>query len=220
MRAILNYKNIPYRTEWLEFPDIRPTLKSFGIPPNDPSEHFDHSIPAVKLPDGTFVMESAQVAQALEKYQPDPPVYPDSESAIRAQELVTQFGNRLSVAYLHRLPDMLLTPESAKWYHEARTRLIGASLYDLRDSPDLGEGVAWKNAEPTFAVLKEFLSENPEGPYAMGQQVSYADFVLLGFWKILGKIDVEGDLFGRVMEMDRKFEEHERACRKFCEKDD
>lgn len=27
VRAVLNYKKIPYRTEWIEFPDIEPKMK-------------------------------------------------------------------------------------------------------------------------------------------------------------------------------------------------
>lgn len=26
-RLVLNYKNIPYETEWLEYPDLRPTFE-------------------------------------------------------------------------------------------------------------------------------------------------------------------------------------------------
>ena len=27
VRAVLNYKKLPYKTEWIEFPDIEPKLK-------------------------------------------------------------------------------------------------------------------------------------------------------------------------------------------------
>jgi hypothetical protein len=36
-RASLNYKGVPYKTEWTEYPDVAPTLKKAGIAPHDPS---------------------------------------------------------------------------------------------------------------------------------------------------------------------------------------
>lgn len=33
-RLVLNLKNIPFKTHWIEYPDIAPTFKSYNIPPN------------------------------------------------------------------------------------------------------------------------------------------------------------------------------------------
>jgi hypothetical protein len=34
LRAVFNYKRIPFRTEWVEIPDIEPLSKKLGINPN------------------------------------------------------------------------------------------------------------------------------------------------------------------------------------------
>ena len=33
-RYLLNYKKIPYKTVWLSFPDIKPTLQKLGFRPS------------------------------------------------------------------------------------------------------------------------------------------------------------------------------------------
>jgi hypothetical protein len=34
---VLNFKGIDYKTEWVEYPDLMPTLKGIGLDPNDPN---------------------------------------------------------------------------------------------------------------------------------------------------------------------------------------
>ncbi len=71
-RAALNFKGIPYKTEWLEYPDIKATLSAKESPPLDGSDGFPYTIPAVGLPDGRFVMNSRPIADELEKLKPEP----------------------------------------------------------------------------------------------------------------------------------------------------
>lgn len=51
----LNYKKLPYRTEWVEYPDIAPKFKELGIAPNTRDPKFEYSCPAAKFPDGAYV---------------------------------------------------------------------------------------------------------------------------------------------------------------------
>jgi glutathione S-transferase len=56
----------------------------------------------------------------------------------------------------------------------------------------------------------------------LGDEVSYADFVLAGFWAFLKRLDKDGDLFGRVMGFDEggAFRRHWEACQPWLERDD
>jgi hypothetical protein len=65
------------------------------------------------------------------------------------------------------------------------------------------------------------LGENGgDGPFVLGGEASYADFVLAGFWAFLKKLDQGGNLFGRIMGVDEAFGRHWEACQPFLERDD
>lgn len=60
-RMVLNFKGIDYKTEWIEYPDLAPTFKSFGLPPNDPNGtgyFMDYTAPAIRFEDGKLMMDS------------------------------------------------------------------------------------------------------------------------------------------------------------------
>lgn len=58
------------------------------------------------------------------------------------------------------------------------------------------------------------------GPFVLGDEVSFADFVLAGAWSFLKDLDRQGDLFDRVMIQHQEFQDHWRACQPFMEKKD
>lgn len=70
----LNYKGIPYRTEWVEFPDIGPLLISLGVKPNPPEAFAEYTLPAIHDPrTGTTVMDSLKIIAYLDDTYPDTP---------------------------------------------------------------------------------------------------------------------------------------------------
>ena len=92
-RLLLNYKELPYKTEWIDLVDIAPTLESYGIKPNPPqtmgaSVGTRYTLPAVQLPDKSFVMDSVSIAIELESRYPEPSLYLDAASYEEAQGLV------------------------------------------------------------------------------------------------------------------------------------
>ncbi|KAF8588673.1 hypothetical protein K439DRAFT_1233675, partial [Ramaria rubella] len=79
-RILLNYKGIPYKTTWVSYPDIEPTLKKLGCSPtgtkpDDPSKPF-YTLPAIiDTSNGTQVViaDSLAIAEYLEAKYPDRP---------------------------------------------------------------------------------------------------------------------------------------------------
>ena len=72
---ILNYKRIPYTTEWVEYPDLAPKFRTLNIPPNPkdaPGYFADYSSPCLQYSDGTYQMDSWPIAHELEKRYPEP----------------------------------------------------------------------------------------------------------------------------------------------------
>ncbi|KAK3707824.1 hypothetical protein LTR37_011826 [Vermiconidia calcicola] len=220
-RASLNYKGLSYKTEWIEYPDLAPTFQKLGIPKNDGSSSiYEYSSPAAKLPDGSYVMDSRKIAEALEKVQPEPSLHMDRGDVIdRTQAAVSGMLQNLGPIGMPRIPGRLLNPRSAEYFRESRAKRFGMSLEELGKSEKAGEN-AWKNAEPHMNELKNILNENKDGPYVLGSSPSFADMIIAGLWVFVKKLDNDGDLYDRGMKFDPSFSEHVKACQKWVERDD
>lgn len=213
-RASLNYKGIPYETQWLEYPKIASTLESFGIKKNEPGQAYtDYWCPAVRMPDGTYIMESHNIALALESLHPDPTLHVSSPNTEQAIAVIDNIVKCVAPAYLYRLPDNNFSPESKEWYHRQRAKLFGASLYQVPELEPFSGERPWQNVDGGFQDLIKLLEKDVSGPFVAGNVPSYADFVIGGFWDFLHLVDREGDVYGRVMKMNPSFPEHENACK-------
>lgn len=199
----------------MEFPDIASTFKSLGLAPNDESDYTPaYSCPAVKLPDGSFVMESRKIATALEKLQPEPSLLLDNDYPERAQSLVDRILYSLGPGMMYRIPDMLLDTRGAEWYYEERKKITGGlPITDFADKFD------WDTAGGVLAELRGLLAENANGPFVVGKEPSYADLIIVSLWKLWSKVD-KGDLVDRTMAFDESIPKHWGACEKWFERDD
>ncbi|KAL8900045.1 MAG: hypothetical protein Q9207_005883 [Kuettlingeria erythrocarpa] len=170
-RLILNYKNLPYRTHWLEFPDIAPHFESLVISPN--AQGKPYTVPAIHFPStdahpvDEYIMGSEAIAAALEKAYPDPPLHLDAPELAKAEEQRGQTMRAL-VAVLGRIFTATLLNERSKEYIEATV--------DLSGLPDGDE--AWDGARPVLEAIGALLREKG-GPFVLGETVSYADFILV-----------------------------------------
>lgn len=73
-RYLLNIKGLPYRTQWVELPDIADLLKALGVSPNLASP-FPYSLPAIYDPrTKRAIMDSAEIAKYLDDEYPATPV--------------------------------------------------------------------------------------------------------------------------------------------------
>ena len=217
-RMVLNFKNMPYRTEWVEYPDISPKFKSLGIPPN-PKElnAFEYSIPAMRVSGGECIMDSLAIAKALEAMQPQPPLHLDNGYIDRTQGAVGKTLMALAPMAMPRVPVKVLREKSQPYFNETREKRFGMPLSELAKSEKAQN--AWQSADPGVQDMKTLLHEHEEGPYLMGDTVSFADFILAGMWRFIEILDEGGDLFGKMMKADEAFPKHYEACKKWMERD-
>jgi glutathione S-transferase len=218
-RAALNFKNIPYKTSWVEYPDMASKFKAFGLAPTAEKSPSGYSSPMVRLPDGTFVMDSRKIADALETLQPEPSLKLDSGYVERVQTAVLEIGTALTPITIPRVPEMLLTPASAEYFYRTRKERFGISLPELAQSEKAGEA-AWEAAAPAIGDLVAILRENEGGPFVLGEEASYADLIVVAYWAMARKLDRGGDVFERGLGIDEVFGRHWEACQRFLEKDD
>ena len=78
-RYLLNIKGVPYRTQWVEYPEIAPLIKSFGLPPNS-NARTPYTLPAIYDPrTKRAVMDSVEIAKYLDDEYPDTPAVTPKE---------------------------------------------------------------------------------------------------------------------------------------------
>ncbi|KAK6441965.1 hypothetical protein LTR95_001800 [Oleoguttula sp. CCFEE 5521] len=217
-RAALNFKVLPYNTQWTEYPDLEPKFKSFSIPPNPAGSLAAYSSPAVRMPDGTYIMDSRAIADALEKLQPEPSLHLDSQYVEKVQELVLELWDALRPIAMPRIPTTVLPPASAEYFERTRAVRFGMTLTELGQSDQAGSQ-AWENAQQGIVAMKAVLEEH-KGPFVLGKEASYADLIWGGFWHMMSRVSRDGDLTKCFSEQGGDvFDRHFDACKQWYEKD-
>ncbi|KAF9519898.1 hypothetical protein BS47DRAFT_1387833 [Hydnum rufescens UP504] len=87
-RIALNYKGIPFTTEWVEYPDIAPKFKALGLAPNP--EGTPYTAPVIRYTppgskEGQYTMDSSAIADFLDRTFPARALYRGSPQSQRAQ---------------------------------------------------------------------------------------------------------------------------------------
>ncbi|KIL59550.1 hypothetical protein M378DRAFT_26957 [Amanita muscaria Koide BX008] len=183
-RITLNYKGIPYKTEWLEFPEIEEKCKEMGIPPSStrPDGSGVYTVPAIWDPRTKVgISESNRIAQYLDKTYPDTPsvlfdgieVYDQViNSATNVPEL-RSLGSFLMPYHLS-----LQNPVSQEYYKRKIEARFGKNWEDVLPTGE-AKVEAWKSVEKGFDILDALLRENAR-PSAEDGQLSYLDIALGG----------------------------------------
>ncbi|OBT84051.1 hypothetical protein VE02_07025 [Pseudogymnoascus sp. 03VT05] len=180
IRLILNYKQIPYRTVFLEFPDIEPTLKGLGLVPGESStgEKHKYTVPAIHhLPTNTHIMDSTPIAKFLSATYPTPPLPLTSELGrtieVQARSVV---GPTFRASVVPREIN-ILSPRSQEYFRRTREAALGRKLEDLLDA----EEESWKAVSEGMRGVGELMrTKAAEGPFVLGAQPSYTDFFIAG----------------------------------------
>ncbi|RXW24364.1 hypothetical protein EST38_g1484 [Candolleomyces aberdarensis] len=209
-RFSLNYKGLPYKTQWIEYPEIAPVLKSHNIGPTKyfPDGSPYYSVPAIlDIDDKTgeikaALAESYDIAKYLDDAYPDTPrLLPDDETQVKAvKEFSKEFINIiwLPSLYLILCKAVLakLNPASHEHFSKARARdlhpFYGKDRLEEIPLSAEEEAEEWKKIEGCFNALEKSIKGTDEkGQWFLGDQITFADFVIGGFliWtrKILGE---------------------------------
>ncbi|KAK5119162.1 hypothetical protein LTR85_007776 [Meristemomyces frigidus] len=218
IRLVLNYKSIPYRTEWVDHRTISPTLKSLGVAPNTSGQGgSEYTVPTIRLPDGTYIRDSAVIAKQLEAIHPDPPLVFDSETQLKAEQAVGKIARPLMPVFMPRVARDVITESSVPFFRETRAKAFGMSLEELEAAR--GGEQAWEAAGAGFQELRAVLTEHKrcEGPFILGSEVSYGDFLVVAFTESLRRIG--SDLGERFLNVDESFRNLHEACKVWMQKD-
>ncbi|KAF2002829.1 glutathione S-transferas-like protein [Amniculicola lignicola CBS 123094] len=202
-RMILNYKNIDYKTQWLEYPDIIPTLKSVGLAPNNPEDvgyGGDYTIPAIRFENGEHMMDSWKIVFELEKQYPEPPLQLQSPVVDQVRDHMKKILIAIQ-ANTHPITPNVLSTESKEFFQIVREEDWGMPLTQLLE--EKGGELPWKNVEAPAKVMADWLKKH-DGPFFLGSIVSYADFIFVSFLYYLKELD-EVKMFERFVALDDVF---------------
>ncbi|KAI0063449.1 hypothetical protein BV25DRAFT_1824558 [Artomyces pyxidatus] len=186
IRFALNFKGLPYKTEWVEFPDIEALAKRLGAPHTavrrDGSPFY--SVPIIYDPEAQkYVANALDIALYLDRAYPDtPPLFPRG-----AEAFIAVFEDAFMEKVVpHMIPLMMtrvinqLNDASKGFFRETREARLKAKLEDL--APPEKQEALWgklRGALGKFDAYAKF--GGTEMPYFAGARMTYADMLAAGW---------------------------------------
>lgn len=192
-RFVLNFKKLDYTTEFLEYPDLKTRLSPL-LPGSDP-----YTSPTIAYADGRCIADSRVIAAVLDQDHPSPPLHLDSDHLQKLEKLMADLMPAVRGNYIPQIPLRLLNEASVPFWYRTREEKFGMKLDALEEAEGGEKG--WARAAPLLREVTGLLKEK-EGPFFMGDTVSYADFVWAGFLiffhrvgddKFAGMLEATGD---------------------------
>ncbi|KZT11967.1 uncharacterized protein LAESUDRAFT_670156 [Laetiporus sulphureus 93-53] len=188
-RFALNYKGLPYKTVWVEYPDVAGVCNEIGASPTDtwPDGSPWYTLPAIYDPNTkTTVSDSAMIARYLDKTYPDTPVLipPETDAFHAAFQEVFLLTIQKSILPLLLPPSVtVLNPPSAAYFRRTREMLYSKPLEEFSPDGPVREGY-WQELQAGFAKLAQWMSANGQDkPFFMDEKICHADLLIAGWLK-------------------------------------
>lgn len=164
-------------------------------------------------------MDSLAIATALETQHPSPPLHLDNNLHATVGAILGKIALPLIPVFMPLIGRTIVPESASAYFHETRAQRFGMPL-ELLEAEKGGEQ-AWVAARPGIEDLKAFLRENKkdEGPFVLGSEVCYADFVVAAMMESLRRIGPE--LYARFVQEDGEgaLRALHEACSQWMEKD-
>jgi len=185
-RFALNFKGVPYKTEWVEYPDIESHNIKLGIEPTskkaDGRPHY--TLPAIHDPStGVYIAESLKIAEYLDKTYPDTPaLFPHNSLGLQTA-FTAAFSSNLSAIWEFILPATCfkLNPPSHEYFRRTREAAFGKKMEELVPTGEEG-AVKWAKFQKALGTVDGWYSKNGgKGPFLLGETPSWADLVVASY---------------------------------------
>ncbi|KAF8521807.1 hypothetical protein JB92DRAFT_2889328 [Gautieria morchelliformis] len=144
-RYALNYKGVPYKTIWLEYPEIEPTMRSIGAAPTTkkPDGSPLYTLPVIvdpsrTAPSGgpTVISESFHITEYLDETYPTPStgaLFPPGTKALQQLFYDHFYKNVVMVTIPMGLPELFkhLNEGSHPYWRLTREAMLGGKLEEV-----------------------------------------------------------------------------------------
>ncbi|KAF8997165.1 hypothetical protein BDQ17DRAFT_1411488 [Cyathus striatus] len=182
VRFILNYKNLPYKTVYVEFPNIEETSKKLGIPPTSTKKDGSpyYTLPTIyDSSTNKALADSLRIAQYLDATYPDTPAVVMKGTEVLSLAYVDMFYGKFAPLYMCLLKpvEKTVTPRSAEYL--SRRSFFGKTWAELMmlTKEDEEEGLK-KVKEALTSIDGWFKSAGQEGNFIMGEKPMFVDFAV------------------------------------------
>lgn len=180
-RFALNYKGLPVKTEWVEYPDIKELYHTLGL---TATEKRDDGSPYYCLPiiydpsTNTTLCESFSIVQYLEKTYPNTPTVLSKGTLALQKGFLVAFRAKVHWPTFHLVifPIWLILNEpSQAYFRTTREADFGQKLEDI------GTEERWQKAETAWNELAEWFKLDGEGStdFVMGKQLCFVDLQIV-----------------------------------------
>lgn len=214
-RLALNFKNVPYTTQWVEYPNIAPVLKAAGTPAN--VDTAPYTSPAVQFPAKPApMMDSHAIALELERLHPTPSLHVSDPIVEQVMAVHAKMFPGFAAVLLPPVPRVVLGEASIPYFVETRAKSFGMSLDDLEKAK--GGDVAWDEVRGVAEEMAALLKVHDDGPFYLGKKLTYADFITVAFLEFLKRLD--GGFYQRWVAFDPVFQTLYEACGEWLKRDD
>ncbi|KAK0184945.1 hypothetical protein F5146DRAFT_938041 [Armillaria mellea] len=184
-RYALNFKGVPYRTEWIEFPDIEALYKKLGVPAGATLQ--DGVTPYYYLPlihdlsTGIIISDSAAIAEYLDATYPDTPrLFPPGTRALHAA-FTAAFHALLLKAIIPLLvpaANAVLNPRSEAFFRKTREEAFGQTLEEM-DPRGARRAEQWALFKLDLDKINSWI---PKGDaFVTGNVPTFADLTVCGW---------------------------------------
>ncbi|EIW59606.1 uncharacterized protein TRAVEDRAFT_147690 [Trametes versicolor FP-101664 SS1] len=182
-RFCLNVKGIPYKTVWVENPDIAALIRKIGALPTDVNDDGTpyYSLPAIYDPNTkTALADSAAIVRYLDRTYPDTyclvPAHTDALHAAFGRG----YGSLLTLSPII-VPQTvhLLPPRSAEYFRTTREVYYEKKLEEVSPPGSAKRAELWAGVEKAFATYTKWLAAGGEEQrFFLGENIGYADVTI------------------------------------------
>ncbi|KAL0961168.1 hypothetical protein HGRIS_006140 [Hohenbuehelia grisea] len=193
-RFSLNYKGLPYKTVWVEYPDIEKVSKEIGAAPTSTKADGQprYTLPAIHDPaTGTTLSDGPTIAAYLDAQYPDTPtLLPAGTAALQAAFNYAFSGGLGGIGnFVRPTVYTILNPRSQEYFRRTREQLFGKRLEDVAPVGEARER-EWEKIKADFDRMDGWILKSG-GEFVMGNTISWADITiastLIWFKRVFGE---------------------------------
>ncbi|KAG6836239.1 hypothetical protein H0H93_009931 [Arthromyces matolae] len=188
----LNYKGLPFEIVWVELPEIEVISKKLGTKPT--GFKFGgpfYTVPTIYDPNtDTAIAESALIAEYLDAtYPTTPKLFPHGTCGLQ-HAFVDAFLSKVEPVFQFTMPRAwaIMNPPSQEHFRRRREAAFGKTLEQIVPTGDRA-AQEWSKLRSGLDFVAEWMDKgDTDGPFFMGHEPVFADFVVGSFIRFIRAI--------------------------------